>query len=112
MTTMTTGAGARFSELVNMIASDEELERQLAAIKPGDRKALLTLAASRGHAFTAAELEEASQEARRLVARDSGELPEGALERVSGGTSPLVAQRGQPPAPPGVVIAIIAVLIG
>jgi predicted ribosomally synthesized peptide with nif11-like leader len=97
----------RYLEFVGKVAGDRNLNSWLEAIQPGDSRALLTLAASKGYIFTAEELKEASLEARRLFDKGNDELSEAELEVVSGGNKKPPAKGGHP-----VVIAIIAILIG
>lgn len=97
----------RYLEFVEKVAGDRNMKNRLEVIQPGDSRALLALAASKGYIFTAEELKEASLEANRLLDKGNDELSESELEMVSGGNK-------KPPAKGShlVVIAIIAILIG
>lgn len=94
---MVTATTEKYLKFVEKIAFDNDLQRQLAAIKPGAGDEILALAASQGYDFTIEELTEASQQISKQVVKENEELSEEELELVNGGL---------------VVIAIIAVQIG
>lgn len=94
---MVTATTEKYLKFVEKIAFDNDLQRQLAAIKPGDGDEILALAASQGYDFTIEELTEATQQISNQVGKENEELSEEDLELVNGGL---------------VVIAIIAVQIG
>src|SRR5690348_15939247 len=94
---MVTATTEKYLKFVEKIAFDNDLQRQLAAIKPGDGDEILALAASQGYDFTIEELTEATQQISKQVGKENEELSAEELELVNGGL---------------VVIAIIAVQIG
>src|SRR5689334_4991786 len=90
-------ATVNFLEFAEKVSRNNDLQRQLTTIKPGDASAIQALAKSQGYNFSMEDFQAVVRETSIGPAGENEELSDDQLDQVSGGV---------------VVIAQIAILIG